>query len=233
MKLILAFVFPLLLLIGSWLTPWSKPRATITVSGQSKQQVRNQIARFNVSVTQANKDKDTAVSWVNVAMEEIIKAVKDFGISEKDITTQNVSVYEITQPEAEIMISPPRPRSDGEKQWQASNSLEIILRDTAKASALTDLLAGFPLAQVSGPGFSVDDTSAAEVDLLTQAVEDAREKAAKVAQASGRKLGKVLTVSEGGVSQPWALREMAVTGAPVEPGSSEMSKTVTVVFELK
>lgn len=217
MKLILALAFPLLLIFGSWFTPWSHPQGTITVSGQSKQQVSNQTAHFSVNVTQTNKDKQTAVESVNGAMDKIIEAVKDFGINEKDITTQNVSVNEVRRPE---------------KQWQASNSLAITLRDVNKASALTDLLQGFPLAQVSGPSFSVDDSRQAETELLTQAVEDAREKAAQVAQASGRKLGKVLTVNEGNVSQPWPVREMAVS-APVEPGSSQMTKTVTVVFELK
>ena len=50
MKIILALVFPLLLIVGSWFTPWSQPRAMITVTGQAKQQVANQIAHFNVSV---------------------------------------------------------------------------------------------------------------------------------------------------------------------------------------
>ena len=218
MKLIIAV---LILLAGLWLTPWSRPRASITVNGEAKQQLANQIAHFNVSVTQTNKDKETAVEAVNREMDKIIKAVKDFGIDAKDITTQNVSVYEM------------------EKQWQASNSLEIILKEVGQASALTDLLQGFSLAQVSGPSFSLDNAVNNDAELLTQAVEDARQKAAKVAEASGRRLGKVLTVSEGVSSQPWPLyRELAVsdkagTPAPVEPGSSQTSKTVTVVFELK
>lgn len=225
MKLIVA---GLILLGGLWFTPWSSPRATITVTGQAKQQVANQIARFSVAVSQTDKDKDTAMQAVNTAMEEIVSAVKNFGVDPKDITTQNVSVYEVSQPE--ILIYPPRPGS-GEKQWQASNSLAIVLRDVSQASALVDLLQDFPLAQVSGPDFSVDNSNAAAPDLLLQAVEDAREKAGRAAQASGRKLGKVLTVSED-VSQPWIM-DRAVTAVPVEPGSTEMTKTVTVVFELK
>lgn len=216
MKLIVA---ALILLTGLWFTPWSRSRAMITVSGEAREQVSNQIAQFNVSVTQSNQDKQTAVDTVNQAMAEIVAAAKNFGIEAKDLTTQNVSVYKM------------------EKQWQASNSLEIILRETVRASALTDLLQGFPLAQVSGPSFNLDNTVNNEAELLTQAVQDARQKAEQVAAASGRKLGKVLTVNEGVSSQPWPLyREMAVSdkaAAPVEPGSTQTSKTVTVVFELK
>lgn len=231
MKLIVAV---LILLAGLWFTPWSRPRAQITVTGEAKLQVNNQIARFSVNVTQTNQDKQTAIEAVNAEMDKIIKAVKVFGIEAKDLTTQNVSVYETVEPE--ILIYPPRPRS-GEKQWQASNSLDIILRDVSQAPALTDLLQGFALAQVSGPNFSLDETDNNDTELLTQAIEDARKKAGQAAAASGRKLGKVLTVNEGVSSQPWPLyREMAVsdkTAAPVEPGSTQTSKTVTVVFELK
>ncbi|KKU87246.1 MAG: hypothetical protein UY17_C0024G0016, partial [Candidatus Beckwithbacteria bacterium GW2011_GWC2_47_9] len=141
MKIIFGLIFLLAALVGSWFTPWSQPRAMITVTGEAKQAVANQIANFNVSVTQTNKDKQVAVEAVNQEMDKIIKTVKELGIEAKDITTQNVSVFEI------------------KKQWQASNSLEIILRNIDQAQALADLLQGFPLAQVSGPGFSVDDTN--------------------------------------------------------------------------
>ena len=219
MKIIFGLIFLLAALVGSWFTPWSQPRAMITVTGEAKQAVANQIANFNVSVTQTNKDKQVAVEAVNQEMDKIIKTVKELGIEAKDITTQNVSVFEI------------------KKQWQARNSLEIILRNIDQAQALADLLQGFPLAQVSGPGFSVDDTNAADADLLTEAVADAREKAAKVAAASGRKLGKVITVSETGSYPIYRGLEAAssrdAVSTPIEPGSSQMSQIVTVVFELK
>ena len=234
-KFLLAVAFLLIGVAATWFTPWSRPRAMITVTGEAKQSVANQIANFNVTVTQMDKDKQTAVEAVNQEMDKIIKTVKELGIEAKDITTQNVSVYEVGQPE--IMIYPPLPNS-GEKQWQASNGLEIILRNIDQAQALADLLQGFPLAQVSGSGFSVDDTNAADADLLTEAVADARQRGEKIAAASGRKLGKVLTVTEGISNQPGPLyRAMeagtAITPTPVEPGSSQMSRTVTVVFELK
>lgn len=219
MKIIFGLIFLLAALVGSWFTPWSQPRAMITVTGEAKQAVANQIANFNVSVTQTNKDKQVAVEAVNQEMDKIIKTVKELGIEAKDITTQNVSVYEM------------------KKQWQASNSLEIILRNIDQAQALADLLQGFPLAQVFGPGFSVDDASEADADLLTEAVADARQKAAKVAAASGRKLGKVITVSETGSYPIYRGLEAAssrdAVSTPIEPGSSQMSQIVTVVFELK
>lgn len=234
-KFILALAFPLFLVIGSWFTPWSRPRATVTVTGEAGRPVANRVAWFTVNITQTDKDKETAVNAVNQAMEAVISAVRDFGIDEKDLTTQNVSVSEISRPE--ILIYPPRPDT-GEKQWQAGNSLTVVLREVSRASALTDLLQGFPLAQVSGPDFSLDSTDTAGAELLSAAVEAAREKAAAVAAASKRKLGKVITVSESGGYYPLyrgmeaAVKDVSVP-VPVEPGSTEINKTVTVVFELR
>ncbi|MBU1323482.1 SIMPL domain-containing protein, partial [Patescibacteria group bacterium] len=121
---------------------WGKisilPASTITVTGEAKQDLTSQIANFSAGVTATNIDKQTAVNEVNSAMEKIIKSVKDFGIEEKDIQTQQVSVYQTKEDRPEIMIYPPRP--SGKDVWQASNSISIKLRNIDQASALTDLL---------------------------------------------------------------------------------------------
>ncbi len=66
---------------------------------------------------------------------------------------------------------------------------------------------------------------------------DAKEKAEIIAKASGRKLGKVLTVTEGSAGSNllpmYAAKEGMGGGASVEPGTSTVSKSMTVTFELK
>ena len=69
------------------------------------------------------------------------------------------------------------------------------------------------------------------------AMQDAREKAESMAKASGRKLGKVLSVSDGGTSTNYPMYLKADSGmgggAATEPGRSTVYKTINVVFELK
>ncbi|MFH0942948.1 MAG: SIMPL domain-containing protein, partial [Candidatus Beckwithbacteria bacterium] len=243
MKKLLNLVAIIIILTASCLLiPWEHvnwgkisilPAATITVTGEAKVSLATQIARFSAGVTVFNKDKQTAIDEVNLKMAALIKAVKDFGISEADIQTQNVSVNEVGD-QAEIMIYPPRTQSKG---WQATNSVSIVLRQIDQASKFTDLLASLEATDVSGPYFAVDDTTQAQTELLTKAIDNAREKAGQMAQASGRKLGKVITVSEGYTSNPGPLyrsagMDMAVS-PPVEPGSETITQTVTVTFELK
>lgn len=218
---------------------WGKisilPASTITVTGEARQDLTSQIANFSAGVTATNVDKQTAVNEVNSAMEKIIKSVKDFGIDEKDIQTQQVSVYQTKEDRPEIMIYPPRP--SGKDVWQASNSISIKLRNIDQASALTDLLQQSNATNVYGPDYSLDDTTQAQADLLAKAIDNAREKAEKIAVASKRKLGQVITVSEGSAIMPGPVfRSMSVAESvptPVEPGSETVYKSVTVTFELK
>ena len=83
----------------------------------------------------------------------------------------------------------------------------------------------------------MDDTTEAQADLLSKAIANAREKADKIATASQRKLGKIITVTEGGTAMPGPIfRAMSVAETvptPVEPGTETVYQSVTVTFELK
>jgi len=75
-------------------------------------------------------------------------------------------------------------------------------------------------------------------DLFDAAMKDAKEKAEMLAKATGRKIGKVVNVVEGGnysnspIYAAKALDGMG-GGASVEVGSGTVSQSLTVVFELK
>ena len=236
--LLSAIILGLAIIVAAKVVSQPVQPAMITVTGQAEVDTLPQIAYFSATVSELNADKDTAVNQVNSAMDTLITAVKTFGIDDSDIKTQQASVYEVDEGGPEIMIFPPQPRQQG---WQASNSIDITLRDIEKASALTDLLNGSGATSVSGPSFTMDDTADLEIQLLTEAIADAKEKAQTTAQAAGRRLGKVITVSESGNVMPLYYRGMeAAVGsvdvavpAPIEPGTQTSSKTVTVVFELR
>ncbi len=233
----------------SWGEVAVRQAPSITVSGYAELREQNQIARFTAGVSETDPDKQTAVDAVNSEMNAIIEQVKNFGIAEEDIQTQNLSIYEMeppvfetmraqglaVQPEASVDGGP----SESESVWQASNSIEIILRDVDRAGELTDLLAGTGATNVYGPQFSLDDREIAQDTLLQAAIENAREKANRIAESSGRRLGAIENVVEGsgGYGPIYPMYAMDGRGgaleASVEPGSTEVSKTVTVTFSLK
>jgi uncharacterized protein len=203
------------------------------VSGEAKTQQKNQIATFTAGVDAVNDSKDVAVKEVNTKMESLTIAAKNFGISPADIKTQNLSYYQSEEAYWDNGVQKTR-----KGQWRVSNSIEITLREIDKASVMADMLASSGANNVYGPNFQFDDTSKIENTLFDEAIKNAKEKAEIIAKSSGRVLGKVMSVSEGASSSnvyPMYASKGAEGGggAPVEVGSGTVSKSVTVVFELK
>lgn len=210
------------------------PASTVTVTGTSKLDASPQIATFVATVSVSDDNKDKATNEVNTKMAELISSLKSFGIAESDIQTAQISVYENVEPE--IAIYPPRPTNV--KKWQASNTVTIKVRDTSNVSKLADLLNGSGATSVSGPNFTIDDTTASDAELLTRAVADAKSKAEALAKSGGRRLGRMITVTEGYSSQPYPLyaavgKADSSVSTPVEPGTQTLTKTVTVIYELR
>jgi hypothetical protein len=187
-----------------------------------------------VGVEAVNDSKDVAVGDVNTKIDALIQAVKDFGIKEADIKTQNVSIYQDEQSYYDNGVQKSR-----KGQWRVNNSVEIKLREIDKAAELTNLITKSGANNVWGPNFSMDDTNQVEKGLYDMAIKDAREKAESIAKASGRKLGKVVSVNDGGTTNSiypiYAARDTAGMGggAVTEPGSTTVYKNLTVTFELK
>lgn len=206
------------------------PSRTITVYGTSQEKRTNEIASFTAGVNEVNADKQTAVDQVNQSVETIIADLKEFGIAEEDIKTQNISInriddsYNLNNPSQEV-------------RWSANNSVEVILRQADQASELADLLARSGATNVYGPNFQLDTESRSETELLQSAVEDAKTKAEQLAEKAGASLGEILTIDES-MSQTSPIYPMlesrgAGGGTPVQPGTSTVSRTVMVVFELR
>jgi len=225
----------ILILLLVWIIPWNKVNwgrisweqpELVTVIGEAKSQEKNQIANFSAGVMAQNMDKNEAITEVNTKMDDLVKSIKEFGINEADIKTQSLSYYQ----------EPKGGQNPG--QWQVNNTIEIILRDINKASDLADLLARSGANNVYGPNFSMDETNTAEKSLYEAAIKDAKDKAESIATASGRKLGKIISVNDGGSgSGVYPMSEKLNSGmggaAVMEPGSSTVYKNLTVTFELK
>lgn len=228
-----------LAVVGGWLFPrmnWGKitwtPAQVVTVSGEARSEEANQIASFTAGVDAVKDKKEEAIKEVNTKVEELINKTKEFGVPSEDIKTNNISIYQ-----NEEMYWDGGVQKTRKGQWRVSNSVEVTLKDLTKASAMTDLLSASGANNVWGPNFRMDDTSAIEKTLFDQAMKDAKEKAEIIAKASGRSLGKVITVNEGGTIQSdspmYSMKEGMGGGAPIEPGSGTVSKSLTVTFELK
>ncbi len=230
----------LLAVVGGWLFPkmnWGRVSLgspeVVVVNGEAKSQESNQIASYTAGVDAVNDKKEDAVNEVNSKVDDLIKAMKDFGIEPGDIKTNNISIYQNEESYWDNGVQKSR-----KGQWRVSNSIEVTIRDLARASDLTGILTSSGATNVWGPNFRMDDTSEIEKGLFDAAIADAKEKAEIIAKSSGRKLGKIMSVAEGemmnDISPMYAVRDgMGGGGASIEAGSSTVSKSLTVTFELK
>jgi uncharacterized protein YggE len=237
-----------------------RPVSSITVSGQAKKDQVNQIASFTAGVESIEATKEEALNKANEAMNQLISKVKQFGVKEEDIKTEQTTVYQeteyVTEPQpmelqavegstgVSSMMYPPRPSTKPQKgSWRANNSVSIKLRDAKQAETLLAILNESGANYVYGPNFSVDNAETLGDELLSAAVANAKQKANDIANANNQKVGKIISVTEGGSAYPMygaydsvmpmsAGMGKSISNAELEPGSSSTSKTVTVTFEL-
>lgn len=232
--LILLFAVPALgLKLG---TVAVQPANTVTVSGFASSEEKNQVAVFSAGVSETDADRQKAVDAVNTGVNALLASLKEFGIAEEDLQTQNLSLYQIEEP----LFRGDQIVTDQNAVWQANNTVEVKLRDVSRASDLTTLLTSSGATNVYGPTFQLDVAGNPEDALIADAINNAREKAEQIAASSGQKLGGVVNVSEGssGSSPIYPVGLMARDsamggGAEVQPGTSTISKTMTVTFALR
>lgn len=219
---------------------WGKiqfqPAATITVTGSATQAQKNEVASFSVGVEIDDQDKQTAVDQANQNSNQILTKLKEFGIAAEDLQTENVSIYQF-EDRPEPWLSSGTGRT--EKKWRASTTISLKLRAINRSEELTNLLSQLPATHVSGPSFQLDEDGDYQTNLLAAAVKNAQEKAAKLAAQSGRKLGQVITIDEtGSTRNDYPVYKamgasLAADELQLEPGSTQVSQNVVVVFELK
>jgi uncharacterized protein YggE len=229
------------MIIGAFFLPWKwiswgtfawRPTSTVTVVGEAKSQVQNKKATFNAGINVVNDNKDKATTEANKKIADITDAVKAFGISEKDIKTQNLSIYQEEEPYTE---GGRQKRRLG--QWRVNNTIEIVLRDVEKASELADTLSKAGANSVYGPNFTLNEDDQSGTTLLTKAVENAKGKAEILARTAGKELGSIIVVSEGAANGQRTFSfeggGMGGSNAELQPGTETVQKNVTVTWELK
>ncbi len=128
------------------------------------------------------------------AMREVIDALRQAGA--RQIATEWVSVYP---------SSGDNGRVDG---YSASNSVSAVA-DVDDAAGVLDAAANAGANDISGPGLSSSDAEALYRQALAKAVDDARLRAETLARASGRSLGAITAIVEGGSEATPMFREAA------------------------
>src|SRR3989344_195863 len=192
---------------------------TITVMGSSEKQKKNERATYSAGVTVTNADKAKAVSEATDKSNRIAQSIKQFGIPQEDMKTSTLNIMQDQESYYDNGILKYRPGN-----WRVSINIEIVLKDIKRIDDLTNLLTSLETTDLYGPNLSLDSSNEDESVLLAAALENAREKADALAQSSGRRLGKLVSVVEGFSQSIYPISYYAKAGgmggggAEIEPG---------------
>jgi uncharacterized protein len=196
----------------------------ITVTGSGSAKTVPDVSDWSFGV---QSDADTAAAALRDASQaanRIVAALRHAGIAKADLRTEQVSLY-------------PRMTNDGTAVigYSASSSVQATVRHIAKAGSIVDAAVRAGANQVSGPALSVSDSSAQYRAAADAALEDARSRAEAIAAKAGVTLGgPVAIVESGGGGSPVPTYDRAALSADVqiEPGTQEISATLTVTYAI-
>lgn len=207
---------------------------TISVSGSGRSIVAPDRFTFSVGVQTVGASVDAAVSENNRRTAAVIAALKAAGADEKDIQTANFNIWPQQDHQNGRL-----PRILG---YHVSNNITVRSRKVADAGRLLGVAIGAGVNTSSGINFEVSDAARGRDEGLRAAYADARAKAALLAEAAGRRLGRAILITEGRQHAPppqpmpraMVMEARADSGSevPVESGSQERTYTVSVSFEL-
>lgn len=205
---------------------------TIMIEGEGKAIGKPDIATLVMGTESKGADVAAAQQTNNTTMNNIITQLKALNISEDDIQTSNYSVYEDTQwnPDTNELES---------KGWIVSNYVTVKVRDTSKLSSVLAMAGQNGITNISGPTFTIDDTSNLKAEARVKAIKQAREKAEVVAVSLGLKIEKIVGYSEWTPSNYYdygygmgGSSEKAASSPAIETGSTEINLNVSITYKL-
>ena len=176
----------------------------------------------------------TAAIEENAArMERVRAALSRAGIAAKDIQTASISL----NPEYRYAENQP-PVLTG---YRASNNVNVKFRDLKRTGAILDALVAEGANQISGPNLTIDKPETAYDEARIKAIAAGQARAELYARALGKRVVRLLSVSESGGYAPPPMpyaRDMAtsvsaVSKTEIDPGTQQLSVTVAMSFELQ
>jgi uncharacterized protein YggE len=203
----------------------------LSVSAQAESRRVPDVATVSSGVVTQAADANAAMRANAEQMDKVMAAIRAAGIADRDIQTAGISL----QPQYRYAENQP-PVITG---YQASNTVNLKVRDIAKLGKVLDALVANGANQVNGPSFEVDKPDAAYDEARIAALRKAEARAQTYAKAMGLQVRRVVSINEGGGYHPpipmmraQAMEMSAAKDTAVSPGETALSVSLDVVFEL-
>ena len=211
-------------------------KSTVDVVGESVINTEPSQAEVWAGVSIVKDSAEAAQNEVNSIVNAMTNGLKDKGISEDDISTERLNLYEERQWENGKSIT---------KGWRASQTLKIRTEDLSKVGEIVDVAVSNGANQLNDIYFSLtsDEEQNYKKEALAKATENAKEKAEVIADSLDAKLGKIVSVSEPNYNfmpYRYTLAEAGTDNAKIVeeaatimPSDVEIKGRASIVYEIK
>jgi uncharacterized protein YggE len=189
------------------------------------------IARISTGVMTLAPTATAAIAQNATRMAAVRAALKRAGIADRDIQTSSISLnpeYRHSQAQAPVLTG-----------YRAGNEVSVRFRDIAETGRIIDALVAQGANQINGPTLSIDKPEQALDEARVAALKTARARADLYAQAMGRRVKRILSVSEAGGAVPYPrpmyeMRQMSAdASSKIDPGVQAVTVSLSVSFELE
>jgi hypothetical protein len=191
------------------------------------------IARISAGVVTLAPTATASIEQNAVRMAAVRAALRRAGIEDRDIQTSSISL----NPEYRYNENQP-PVLTG---YRAGNEVTVRFRDIKNTGRILDALVSQGANQINGPMLGLDKPEAALDEARLAALTTARSRAEVYARSLGKRVRRVLSVSEAGAGHMPMPRPMMRESAQavgsvasdIAPGEQTIAIALTVSFELE
>lgn len=209
---------------------------TIAVSGMAEQEVAPDMAYIDVGINVRADDSETARTQEAQIASQIRRALLGLAITDNDL--QNTSYYLYQEYKVD------RNGVRTADKYVLDSSIKVTVKDLDKLSQVIDNVVEAGATNISNITYALSTQNIIQRQLLATAVENARDKAAVVANAGSRTLGNMLSADinsfDGGTIVAYGANKLRSTtnlaedgvATKLSPGKIKLNARVQVVFSL-
>lgn len=233
--LVLAAALLIFSVAGTNLAAAAEPN-TIAVSGMAEQEVAPDMAYIDVGINVRADDAETARTQEAQIASQIRRALLGLAITDNDL--QNTSYYLYQEYKVD------RNGVRTADKYVLDSSIKVTVKDLDKLSQVIDNVVEAGATNISNITYALSTQNIIQRQLLATAVENARDKAAVVANAGSRTLGNMLSADinsfDGGTIVAYGANKLRSTtnlaedgvATKLSPGKIKLNARVQVVFSL-
>lgn len=209
---------------------------TIAVSGMAEQEVAPDMAYIDVGINVRADDAETARTQEAQIASQIRRALLGLAITDNDL--QNTSYYLYQEYKVD------RNGVRTADKYVLDSSIKVTVKDLDKLSQVIDNVVEAGATNISNITYALSTQNIIQRQMLATAVENARDKAAVVANAGSRTLGNMLSADinsfDGGTIVAYGANKLRSTtnlaedgmATKLSPGKIKLNARVQVVFSL-